>query len=232
MMEYQTFCAFTVFLALPVAGVLVQHVRGACLYLALNDGVPDLLCLHRLPGPSLSLVLLIESLELLPPDLVQSWTLVRTHQGPVTIRLHPLHEQVRDPHGVEKVPGALLLLPVVLTEIQEVEDVSMPRLEVDGEGSWPLVAALVHVPGGVVEDPEHGDQAVAVAIGTGNIGSSSSDTVHVQTNTSSRLGDEGTLLQGVVDALDTVAVHGEEEAAAELGPGGGRVEQGGGGVSE
>ena len=103
----------------------------------------------------------------------------------------------------------------------------MPRLEVDGEGSWPLVATLVHVPGGVVEDPEHGDQDIAAAISTGNVGTSGSDAMHVKTNTSSRLGDEGALLEGVVDALDTVAVHGEEEAAAELGPGGGSVEQGG-----
>ena len=52
-------------------------------------------------------------------------------------------------------------------------------------------------------------------------------TLHVETNSSSRLRDEGALHQGVIDALDTVAVHGEEEAAAELVPGGGSVEQGG-----
>merc|ERR1719500_1454665 len=218
--------------ALPVASILVQHVGGASLNLALNDRVPDLLCLHSLPGSSFSLIFLIQSLKLLSPDLMQSWALVRTHQGPVTISLHPLHEQVRDPHGVEEVPGTLLLLTMILTQIQEIEDVRMPGLKVDSESSWPLVAALVDIPGGVVEDPEHGDQAVAVTISTGNIGTSGSNAVHVQANTSSRLRDEGALLQGVVDALDTVAVHGQEEAAAELGPGGGRVEQGGGGVGK
>jgi hypothetical protein len=35
-------------------------------------------------------------------------TLIRAHQKPVAISLNPLHEQVRDPHGVEKVPGAML----------------------------------------------------------------------------------------------------------------------------
>jgi hypothetical protein len=39
--------------------------------------------------------------------------------------------------------------------------------------------------------------------------------------------NEGALHQGVIDALDTVAVLGEEEAAAELVTGGGSVEQGG-----
>ena len=102
----------------------------------------------------------------------------------------------------------------------------MPRLEVDGKGSRPVVAALVHAPGCVIEDPDHGDQADAVPIGTGNVVSRGSDAVNGETNSSSRLGDEGTLLQGVVDALDTVAVDGEEEAAAELVP------WGGGGVGE
>ena len=100
----------------------------------------------------------------------------------------------------------------------------MPRLEVDGKGSRPVVAALVHAPGCVIEDP---DQADAVPIGTtGNVVSRGSDAVNGETNSSSRLGDKGTLLQGVVDALDTVAVDGEEEAAAELVP------WGGGGVGE
>ena len=111
--------------ALPGAGILVQHVGGDGHYLALNDGVQDILGLHRFPGSSFSLILLIQRLELLSQDLMQSWTL------------------------------------------------------------------------------------------------------HVETNSSSRLRDEGALHQGVIDALDTVAVHGEEEAAAELVPGGGSVEQGG-----
>ena len=41
--------------ALPVTGVLVQHVGGPGLYLALDDVVPQLLGLDSLPGPALLL---------------------------------------------------------------------------------------------------------------------------------------------------------------------------------
>ena len=56
-------------IGLPVAGVLVQHVGGARLDLALNDRVPHLLGLDLLPRPTLLLVPLVQFLELLAPHL-------------------------------------------------------------------------------------------------------------------------------------------------------------------
>ena len=98
-------------------------------------------------------VSLVELLELLSPAVLESRRLVRTHEAPDAVRLDPLHEEVRDPHGVEQVPGAVLLLAVVLPQIQELKDVGVPRLEVDGKGAGSLVASLVNVPGGVVVNP-------------------------------------------------------------------------------
>lgn len=77
--------------------------------------------------------LLIKLLELLSPAVSEAWALVRAHQGPVTVALHPLHEQVWDPQGEEQVTGAHLLLACVLLEIEKIKHISMPRLEVDGE---------------------------------------------------------------------------------------------------
>ena len=218
--------------ALPVAGVLVEHVGGPGLNLALDDAVPQLLGLHLPPGSPLPLVLLVESLELLSPDFVEAGALVRTHQRPLPVSLDSLHEEVRHPESVEQVPGSLLLLPVVLPQVQEVEDVRVPGLQVDGEGPGSLVPALVDVPGSVVEDPQHGHEAVTVAVGPGNVGAGGANAVDIEADTSGRLGDEGALLQSVVDSLDGVAGHRQQEAGAELGAGRGRVEQSWGGVSE
>ena len=40
-----------------------------------------------------------------------------------------------------------LLLAVVLAQVQEVKDVRVPGLDVDGKGALALAAALVHIPG-------------------------------------------------------------------------------------
>lgn len=58
------------------------------------------------------------------------------------------------------------------------------------------------------------------------------DVVDGQPDAARGLGDVGALLQGVVDALDRVVLHGDEEAGGELGPGRPRVEQRRRGVRE
>ena len=82
--------------------------------------------------------LLVQLLEFLAPDIGQSGALMRAHECPVCIRLDPLHEEVRDPEGIEKVACAALLLAYVLLAVEEVEDVDVPRLEVDSEGTGAL----------------------------------------------------------------------------------------------
>ena len=53
------------------------------------------------------------------------------------------HEEVGRPQRVEEVARARLLLAVVFLEVEEGEDVCVPRLQVHGEGALPLAAALV-----------------------------------------------------------------------------------------
>ena len=80
----------------------------------------------------------IQLLERLSPAVGQPGTLVGTHQTPGAVRLHPAHEQVRDPEAVEQVTRPVLLLARVLPHVQEVEHVRVPRLQVDGECTGPL----------------------------------------------------------------------------------------------
>merc|ERR1719402_2035036 len=225
-------CAEILLVGLPVAGVLVQHVGGARLDLALNDRVPHLLGLDLLPCPTLLLVPLVQFLELLAPHLMKPGTLVGTHERPHAILLHPFHEEVWNPESKEEIPGSLLLLAVILAKVQKVKNVSVPRLKVDRKGSRPLITSLVDVPGRVVKDSQHGDQTIRRTVSAGNVRSTGPDAMYVEADPAGRLGDESTLFQGVVDTLDGVGGHGEEETGGELGTRSGSVEEGGRGVGE
>ena len=52
------------------------------------------------------------------------------------------------------------------------------------------------------------------------------------TDPSSRLGDVGAGLERVIDAINAVLLHADEEAGGELRAAGASVEEGGGGVCE
>jgi hypothetical protein len=187
---------------LTVGGVLVEHEGVAGLNLSLQDGVPKLLSLDRLLRLARLLVLVEQSSELVAVHLVQSRGLGRTEQRPVASLLDALHEEIGDPEGEEQVAGANLLLAVILAEVEELEDVGVPGLEVDGKRSWALVASLIDVAGRVVVHAKHGDDSVRVAIRACDVGSRRTDVVDREADASRRLGDEGASLERVVDSLD------------------------------
>jgi len=114
---------------------------------------------------------------------------------------------------------------VILSQIEEIEDISVPWLEVDGERSWSLVSTLVDVSSSGVECSKHWNDTVRVTVGTGNVGTLGSDVVDVETDTTGSLGNLGTGLEGLVDTLDRVIPHGDKETRRHLGVGSTRVEQ-------
>jgi hypothetical protein len=85
---------------------------------------------------------------------------VRIHEGPVGVSFDTLHEQVGDPKAVEEITSAVLILASGTTEHQEVEDVVVPRLEVDSEGALALTSTLIDVASGVIPNTEHGNQTI------------------------------------------------------------------------
>ena len=87
----------------------------------------------------------VKLFELLSPAVGEPGTLVRTHEAPHAILLDPLHEEVRNPHGVEEIAGALFLLAVVLAQVEEVEYVAVPWLDVYGKRAGAFVATLRRV---------------------------------------------------------------------------------------
>jgi hypothetical protein len=74
-----------------VRRVLVADERPAGLDLGLKDSVPQLLSLDGLAAATLALVLVVQLLELVAPDLVQARRLVRVEQCPSAVRLDTLH---------------------------------------------------------------------------------------------------------------------------------------------
>lgn len=53
---------------------------------------------------------------------------------------------------------------MILLELKELEDVSVPGLEVYREGPLPLAPALIHIPGGLIEHLQHRHKSIRVAI--------------------------------------------------------------------
>ncbi len=143
-----------------VTRVFVEHVRGARFNLGFHDFGPKLTCGNGLAAFAFRLVLDVEGLKFGTVGIVQPGALVGAHQGPLGVLFHALHEEVRNPKGVEQVTRALLFLTRVLAEIQEVKHVGVPGLQVHGKGSFALAAALVDVAGRIVEYTEQGDQSV------------------------------------------------------------------------
>ena len=217
---------------LRVGGVLVEHVRGAGLDLCFDDLVPHVTSRHRLAGEALGFVRGVKRLKLGTVHVLKAWALVRAEEGPVRVGFNPLHEQVGRPHGVEEVASAHLFLPVVLAQVEEFEQVRVPRFEVDGNRTLALAAALVNVARRVVEDAQHGDDAVRGAVGPLDVGALGANVVDGKANATGRLGDHRALLERVVDAVQRVILHGQQEARRHLRHRGARVEQRRRGVSE
>lgn len=125
---------------LTVGGILVQHERSTRLGLSVQDGIPKLLRLDRLLALALALVLLVQVVKLLAVDIGQAGALVGAHQGPLAVGFDTTHEEVGNPEGVEEVSSSDFLFTVVLSEIDKVEHVGVPRLEVDAVMSNRLIS--------------------------------------------------------------------------------------------
>ena len=78
-------------------------------------------------------------------------------------------QEVRHPKGVEEVAGADLFLPVVLAQVEELKDVGVPWLEVDGERAGALVATLVDITRCSIICAEHRNDAVRVTVRAGDV---------------------------------------------------------------
>ena len=88
-----------------------------------------------------------------------------------------------------------------------------------------LASALVDVPRRVVVNPQHGHDAVRRAVGAADVGVRRPDVVDAQADAARVLRDARTSFQSIINALNTIFLHREQEAGRELGPRRARVEE-------
>lgn len=115
---------------LGVARILVEHVWHAGLDLSVHNREPQLLGLDNAAVLAGRDVLVVQIYKLLAIDTVQARALAGAEQVPVTVFLHALHKQIGDPETQEQVTGTQLFVTSVLAQIQELENIGMPRLKV------------------------------------------------------------------------------------------------------
>jgi hypothetical protein len=149
---------------LRIRMVLVQHIRGTRFYLAVYDCLPEFVSLNSLATFALILIRFIEFLKLFSMAFIESLSFIGAKESPLAVVSDSLHKQVGNPESIEEVPRSLLLLAMILLELQKLEDVSMPRLEVYRERPLPLSPALIHISRGLIEHFQHRHQSVRVAV--------------------------------------------------------------------
>ena len=73
--------------------------------------------------------------------------------------------------------------------------------------TWPFVAALVYISGGVVIDAKHRNQTVGRAVSTCDVSAGGPNAVDIQSYTSGGLRYNSALFQSVVNAFYAVLRH-------------------------
>ena len=113
-------------------------------------------------------------LELFAVELVQVLGFVGAEQSPALAGLHALHEQIGNPVGGVHVVRAAAVVAGVLAQLEELQNVVVPGLEVGAAGALAL-AALVDGDELVIVEFEERDDALRLAIGATDVGAGAAD---------------------------------------------------------
>ena len=215
-----------------VGRILVQHVRSSRLDLGIQNGEPKLLGWNGLAGLAFCFVFGVQVLEFLSVDIGESRCLVGAKERPGSRFLDAFHEQIGNPERIKQIPGPVGFVSVVLSQIQKGKDIGVPWFQINGDTSLALAATLVDVTSRVVKDTQHGNNAVGSSVGAGNVGLTGTNVVCGKTNATGVLGNDGTVLECIINSVNGVFLHGQEEARGHLRLGGSGVEEGRSGMSK
>ena len=205
--------------------------RRARLHGALEHEAYDVLDAHGALGDArVGHALLVAALPLLAKVVLEGVALhgedvVRAHEVPglVEILLGHLPEQVGVADGREDVVRLHAVVSVVGAQLQELGQVAVPGIEVDGHGAL-AHAQLVHGHGGVVDDADPTDHAAGRALEAAYAPALGANLAQVHAHAAAVLGDLGEVVDAAVDPLQAVG-HGVDETARELVEGLARVGQ-------
>ena len=107
----------------------------------------------------------------------------------------------------------------------------MPRLQINRKGTIPL-SSLIHIFRRIIKHFQHRHNPSRLAVRAVDVRVLGANVVNRQTNTTRPLGNLGTITQRLVDALDRVRVHRQQETAGKLRVLGSGVKQSGSCVDE
>ncbi len=162
----------------------------------------------------LVLVALVRFLERVPPLVVKVGHVGRREQRPVAAFHDALHEQVRNPVRGIHVVRAAAVVAGVLSELEELLDVEVPRLEVRAHRPLAL-ASLVHCHRGVVHHLEERHHALRLAVGALDVRAHGAHVRPVVAEAARELRQERVFLDRLVDAVEIVG-HRREVARRQL----------------
>ena len=196
-----------------IARILKGHPRVARLEDHIEHLLPELNGRDRLAEDFAFLGLLfvgdIATLEIGAESFMQVGDLVGHEERPVLAIAQALHEQVGNPVRRVHVVGAAAVVAGVTTELKEVFDVVVPRLEVGTAGTTALTA-LVDGHELVVVQLEERHDALRFTVGALDVRARATDGRPRTAQTTCPLGEEGVLrnaadhdrLDGVIDLVE------------------------------
>ena len=161
--------------------------------------------------------------ERLAIEIVQIGRLVRREQGPFTVSLDALHEQIRHPVRGVHVVGAAAVVAGVLAQIEKLLDVDMPCLQIGADRALAL-SALVDGDRGVVGHFQERHHALAFAIGALDVRAEPAHAGPVVAEPAGIFRQQRVVLDRLEDAVEIVG-NGGEEAGRQLRPQRSRIEQ-------
>jgi hypothetical protein len=83
--------------------------------------------------------------------------------------MHINSQEIADPQSIEEITSANFFLTVILAEVEELEDICVPWLKVNGERARALVATLVYVSRSRVVRAKHRHDTVRITVGASNV---------------------------------------------------------------
>ncbi|MNL60491.1 hypothetical protein D3C87_1843070 [compost metagenome] len=92
----------------------------------------------------------------------------------------------------------------------------MPWFYIYGKRTFTLAAALIHVPRRVVEHAEHRYDTVRLPVCSFNICTRRTDVMNAQTDTARRLRNQCAVFKGIINSIDAVLLHRQQEARRHL----------------
>ena len=174
---------------------------------------------------SLAFVLEIGLLKGATILVVKIGTIDRREQRPVAVLHHPFHEEIGDPVGSVHVVSTTPVVTGVLAQLEKLLDVEVPGLEIGADRAFAL-ATLIDRDRGVVDHLQEGHHTLALAVGAFDMAAQGTHRRPVITQTAGILGEQGVLLDGLVDAVKVIGDR-RQITGRQLRAKCSRVEQGG-----